>query len=108
MGGFLNYAPYNLSYYTGGLYLSIAFMYYFKKKYLTWWEKYNFVLSGALNAGVAFSGIIMFFAVMYHDKSISWWGNNVMNEGIDGTPPSLLDAADAPDGYFGLRMGSFP
>ncbi|KAL7666065.1 OPT family small oligopeptide transporter [[Candida] zeylanoides] len=109
MGGFLNWAPYNLSYYTGSMYLSIAFMYYIKKHYLTWWEKYNFVLSGALGAGVAFSSIIIFFAMQYHDKSISWWGNNVMYAGLDGASPSRYNVTEmAPDGYFGPRIGHFP
>ena len=107
--GFLSWAPYNLSYYTPSLYASFAFMYYIKRRYLTWWEKYNFVLSGALGAGVAFSSIIIFFAVQYHDKSISWWGNNVMYAGLDGASPSLYNAtAQAPDGYFGPRIGHFP
>lgn len=109
ISGFLNWAPYNLSYYTGCLYVSIAFMYYIKKHYLTWWEKYNFVLSGALGAGVAFSSIIIFFAVQYHDKSISWWGNNVMYAGLDGASPSRYNVTEmAPDGYFGPRIGHFP
>ncbi|CAH2352874.1 oligopeptide transporter 2 [[Candida] railenensis] len=111
MGGFLNYAPYNLSYYTPGLYVSFAFMYYIKKHYLTWWEKYNFVLSGGLDAGVAFSSIIIFFAVQYHDKSISWWGNDVSWVGVDGGyyNQTILDASvSAPDGYFGPRIGNFP
>ncbi|CAK7898061.1 oligopeptide transporter 2 [[Candida] anglica] len=111
MGGFLSWAPYNFSYYTGSLYLSIAFMYYIKKHYLGWWEKYNFVLSGALDAGVAFSSIIIFFAVQYHDKSIYWWGNDVPYEGIDGgvgQRARLNVTESAPDGYFGLRIGNFP
>ncbi|CAH2352876.1 oligopeptide transporter 2 [[Candida] railenensis] len=110
IGGFLNYAPYNLSYYTPGVYASFAFMYYIKKHYLTWWEKYNFVLSGALDAGVAFSSIIIFFAVEYHAKSIDWWGNDVSWVGVDGGygQQTILDAANAPDGYFGPRKGNFP
>ncbi|KAK6200889.1 OPT oligopeptide transporter protein-domain-containing protein [Scheffersomyces amazonensis] len=111
IGGMLIYAPYNLSYYTGGLYLSIAFMWYLKKYYLTWWEKYNFVLSGAMDAGVAFSAIIIFFAVQYNDKSISWWGNDVPFQGIEGGAGrrTILNATvDAPDGYFGLRKGHYP
>ena len=31
IGGFLGYAPYNLSYNTGGLYVGYAFMHYVKK-----------------------------------------------------------------------------
>ncbi|CAH2352877.1 oligopeptide transporter 2 [[Candida] railenensis] len=111
MGGFISYAPYNLSYYTPGLYVSYSFMYYIKKHYLTWWEKYNFVLSGGLDAGVAFSSIIIFFAVQYHDKSINWWGNNVPYVGVDGGygQQSILNATEsAPDGYFGPRIGHFP
>lgn len=109
IGGFLIFAPYNLSYYTGGLYLSFASMYYLRKHYLTWWEKYNYVFSGAMDAGVAFSAIIIFFAVQYHDKSISWWGNNVMYEGQDGLAAARFNATEsAPDGYFGLRKGTYP
>ncbi len=72
IGGLLIYAPYNLSYYTPGLYVSFVFMYYIKRHHLAWWEKYNYVLASALDAGVAFSSVIIFFAVVYHDKSINW------------------------------------
>ena len=110
IGGFLVYAPYNLSYYTGGLYLSITFMWYLRKYYLTWWEKYNYVLSGAMDAGIAFSAIIIFFAVQYQDKSISWWGNEVPFLGIDGglRHGRLNVTTQAPEGYFGLRKGNYP
>ncbi|KAG2734613.1 hypothetical protein G9P44_002619 [Scheffersomyces stipitis] len=111
IGGFLIYAPYNLSYYTAGLYASFAFMYYIKRRYEGWWSKYNYILSAGLSAGVAFSGIIIFFAVQYHDKSISWWGNNVSFLGIEGRvgQQSRLNATElAPDGYFGPRRGNFP
>ncbi|ODQ79362.1 hypothetical protein BABINDRAFT_161768 [Babjeviella inositovora NRRL Y-12698] len=110
IGGFLQFAPYNLSYLTGSLYASFAFMYYIKNKYASWWEKYNYVLTSALTAGTAFSGVIIFFAVQYHDKSISWWGNNVPYDGIDGGngPQSLLNSSALPDGYFGPISGNFP
>ncbi|EGV65653.1 hypothetical protein PSN45_003569 [Yamadazyma tenuis] len=111
IGGFMNFAPYNLSYFTSGVYLSFAFMYYIKKHYLSWWEKYTYILTAGLSAGVAFSSIIIFFAVQYHDKSISWWGNNVMYAGYDELITSVgrLNATvSAPDGYFGLRKGHYP
>ncbi|CAH6719716.1 oligopeptide transporter 2 [[Candida] jaroonii] len=110
IGGMLTYAPYNLSYVTGGLYLSALFMHYFRKKYMTWWEKYNYVLTGAMDAGVAFSAIIIFFAVIYNDKTVSWWGNDVPWTGIEGGlgRQSRLNASDAPDGYFGVRAGNYP
>ncbi|KAG2731410.1 hypothetical protein G9P44_005826 [Scheffersomyces stipitis] len=110
IGGMTSYAPTNLSYLTGGLYLSIAFMFYIRTKYESWWQKYNYIFSAGMNAGIAFAGIIIFFAVEYHDKSINWWGNNVSFEGIEGGygQQSRLNASDAPDGYFGPRIGNFP
>ncbi|CAI5756013.1 unnamed protein product [Candida verbasci] len=109
IGGCLNWAPYNISWYLPGLYLSFAFMYYLKRNYEAWWQKYNYLVSTGLSAGMAFSGIIIFFAVMYHDKSIDWWGNNVPFVGLDGAGISRLNATlQAPDGYFGPRKGHFP
>lgn len=109
IGGFLIYAPYNLSYYTPGLIASYFFMYLIRKRYFNWWSKYNYVLSGGLQAGVAFSAVIIFFAVQYHEKDINWWGNSVMYNGLDGAGPARLDAStSAPDGYFGPRVGHFP
>lgn len=110
IGGMLIYAPYNLSYYTSGVYASFAFMLLIRKKYQAWWEKYNYVLSGALDAGVAFSSIIIFFAVQYDEKDINWWGNTAPYQGLEGAGGhSLYNATEhAPEGYFGPRVGSFP
>jgi hypothetical protein len=66
------WAPLNLSYFTTGLYFSVAFMYYLKRYKTAWWEKYNYVLAAAFQGGVAFSGLIIFFAVQYHPIVISW------------------------------------
>lgn len=109
IGGFLIYAPYNLSYYTPALIAAYFFMHVIKNRYLAWFKKYNYVLSGALTAGVAFSSVIIFFAVQYKAVNVDWWGNDVNNNGLDAQGPSLLDAsASAPDGYFGPRIGNFP
>ncbi|KAK6199216.1 OPT oligopeptide transporter protein-domain-containing protein [Scheffersomyces amazonensis] len=111
IGGFLNYAPYNLSFITPSLYASIAFMWYIRTRFIAWWSKYNYILSGGLTAGVAFSSIIIFFAVEYHEKDVNWWGNYVSFIGIDGGygRQSLKNVtAEAPDGYFGPRIGNFP
>ncbi|MCE3216952.1 hypothetical protein HAX54_009646 [Datura stramonium] len=41
-----------------------------------WWQRYNYVLSAALDAGLAFMGVFihLFFGLTHHDN-ISWWGN---------------------------------
>ena len=110
MGGFLLYAPYNLLYYTCGFYLSYIFMYYIKKYYAAWWERYNYILTSALSAGVAFSSLIIFATFRYNLIEINWWGNSVSNQGIEGGSGRLswLNANEAPEGYIGIRKGSFP
>lgn len=107
IGGMLVYAPYNMSYYTVGLYFSFIFMYYIRTRYLDWWVKYNYVLSASLTAGVAFSALIIFFAVQYHPKNIDWWGNNVSFAGLDAEGNPLLPIPDDP-GYFGPSPENFP
>ncbi|GEQ68733.1 hypothetical protein JCM33374_g2401 [Metschnikowia sp. JCM 33374] len=108
IGGFLIYAPYNLAYYTPGFIASFFFMHVIRGRYLNWFKKYTFLLSGALSAGVAFSSIIIFFAVQYHEVDINWWGNLVSYAGVDGSPFPNLDASTAPEGYFGPRKGHYP
>ncbi|KAK9314910.1 OPT oligopeptide transporter protein-domain-containing protein [Lipomyces starkeyi] len=101
IGGMSAWSPYNLSYHTPGSYLSIIFMYFIRRRYLAWWEKYNCVLSSAIDAGIAFSAIIIFFAVDYHPKKLNWWGNTVSYTGIDGGEVPKV-------AYFGPKPGEYP
>jgi len=64
--GIQHWAPFNMSHKTPGFILSFIFMYWMPRHRLAWWEKYNYVLSAALTAGVAISALIMFFAVGYN------------------------------------------
>lgn len=59
MNGMITWAPYNLSFWTGGFYVSVAFMYYLRRYKTAWWEKYNYVLSAGLSGGMAFSAVII-------------------------------------------------
>lgn len=105
--GFQGWAAPNLSYWTPGFYLSFVFMYYIRRRYLQWWEKYNYVLSAAFTAGVAIAAIIMYFAVQYKPKSLVWWGNTVSTAGLDGTYDGGLLPIPA-KGYFGPDPGNYP
>ncbi|ODQ66356.1 OPT-domain-containing protein [Nadsonia fulvescens var. elongata DSM 6958] len=108
VGGMLNWAPYNLTYLTTGLYASIFFMYYIRRRYVGWWEKYNYLISAGMAAGVAFSAVIIFFSVQYHPKSVSWWGNDVSYAGVDGGVGRQVLISDLPEaGYFGPTKGSW-
>ncbi|KAB1215526.1 Oligopeptide transporter 7 [Morella rubra] len=49
--------------------------------YPDWWRRHNYVLSGALDAGLAFMGVLLYFCLGLEDVSLSWWGND-----LDGCP----------------------
>ncbi|KAF5685965.1 OPT family small oligopeptide transporter [Fusarium circinatum] len=50
-----------------------------KKRRASWWHRFNFVLSSALDCSVAIAGIVIFFAIFYTGAAdnLSWWGTNV-------------------------------
>ncbi|KAF5624340.1 OPT family small oligopeptide transporter [Fusarium sp. NRRL 52700] len=50
-----------------------------KKRKASWWHRFNFVLSSALDCSVAIAGIVIFFAIFYTGAAdnFSWWGTNV-------------------------------
>lgn len=41
-----------------------------------WWQRYNYVLSAALDAGLAFMGVVLYFGLGVENVSVSWWGTN--------------------------------
>lgn len=51
---------------------------YFVFKYRKgWWQKYNYVLSAALDAGTASMGVLLFFALQNQGVELKWWGAEV-------------------------------
>lgn len=49
------------------------FVFRYRKR---WWQKYNYILSAALDAGVAFMAVLLYFTVGMAEKNVSWWGTN--------------------------------
>ncbi|KAL9238500.1 hypothetical protein vseg_012913 [Gypsophila vaccaria] len=41
-----------------------------------WWQRYNYVLSAALDAGVAFMAVLLYFSLGIENKSLTWWGTD--------------------------------
>ncbi|KAI3961278.1 hypothetical protein MKX01_006992 [Papaver californicum] len=39
-----------------------------------WWQRYNYVLSAALDAGVAFMAVLLYFSVSMENINVDWWG----------------------------------
>ncbi|KAK9483826.1 OPT oligopeptide transporter protein-domain-containing protein [Lipomyces starkeyi] len=99
-------SSYNLSYYTPGMYFSFIFMFFIRRRYLSWWTKYNYILTSGLSAGVAFSGILIFVSLTLPKAHLAWWGNTVATAGVDGARKAALYTL--PKGTtFGLPVGSF-
>ncbi len=98
-GGTGNYPPATGINYASWACFGLFFNYFVKRKWGAWWSKYVFVMSCALDVGVALAGIIIFFALSYPGVTISWWGNNVNSNTADGlgTPYKSLPET----GYFG-------
>ncbi|KAK6150847.1 hypothetical protein DH2020_015779 [Rehmannia glutinosa] len=49
------------------------FVFRYRKR---WWQRYNYVLSAALDAGLAFMGVVLYFCLGIENVGISWWGSN--------------------------------
>ncbi|KAI0509934.1 hypothetical protein KFK09_010534 [Dendrobium nobile] len=47
------------------------FVFRYRKK---WWVRYNYILSAALDAGVAFMGVLLYFSLSMENYSLDWWG----------------------------------
>ncbi|XP_052209215.1 oligopeptide transporter 6 [Diospyros lotus] len=39
-----------------------------------WWERYNYVLSGGLDAGTAFMSVLIFISLQLPGVQLNWWG----------------------------------
>ncbi|KAJ7682610.1 OPT oligopeptide transporter [Mycena polygramma] len=70
----INYVPWAI--------VGFTFQYVIRRRHFAWWTKYNYVLSAAMDAGVAISAVLIFFCLQYpRGGSIgatniaTWWGN---------------------------------
>ncbi|KAJ7194594.1 OPT oligopeptide transporter [Mycena pura] len=77
-----NYAAWGL--------VGFLFNFVIRRRHFRWWMRYNYILSAALDAGVALSIIVVFFAVQYRGTTLSWFGNNVWQNTNDANGVPLL------------------
>ncbi|XP_028091340.1 oligopeptide transporter 5-like [Camellia sinensis] len=55
--------------------VGIAFNFVVYRRYKGWWVRHNYILSAALDAGVAFMAILCYFTLQIRDiNGIKWWG----------------------------------
>ncbi|KZT36342.1 small oligopeptide transporter [Sistotremastrum suecicum HHB10207 ss-3] len=94
----VNYVPWGI--------VGFIFQYWIRRRHFGWWTKYNYVLSAALDSGVAVSAIIIFFCLQYprngtigENNVLIWWGNTRSFTTADGQSLPLL--APPASGTFG-------
>ncbi|KAF8961204.1 OPT oligopeptide transporter protein-domain-containing protein [Flammula alnicola] len=96
----VNYVPWAI--------IGFIFQYVVRRKHFSYWAKYNYVLSAALDAGTAVGLILVFFCLQYPlDGSIGrsniqqWWGNTVYKNTLDWNMTSLRKLTNG--GTFGAK-----
>ncbi|KAJ7180290.1 OPT oligopeptide transporter [Mycena crocata] len=89
----INYVPWAV--------VGFVFQFVIRRRHFSWWTKYNYVLSAALDAGVAISAVLIFFILQYPrggsigENSIqTWWGNTVYSNTLDGNKTPYLSLAE--------------
>lgn len=95
----VNYVPWAI--------VGFVFNYLVRRRHLSWWTKYNYVLSAALDSGVAVMAILIFFCLQYPRNGTigegvqGWWGNTVYANTADAKRTPLKVVADGE--FFGPR-----
>lgn len=91
----VNYVPWAI--------VGFVFQYVIRRRHFSWWTKYNYVLSAALDSGVAISAVLIFFILQYPKNGEIglnnvqvWWGNTVPFNTADakGTPMLKLSKGE--------------
>ncbi|TDL22303.1 small oligopeptide transporter [Rickenella mellea] len=78
----VNYVPWTI--------VGFIFQYVIRRRHFSWWTKYNYVLSAALDSGLAVAIVIIFFCLQYPKNGTigantieKWWGNTVFVNTLD-------------------------
>lgn len=61
------------------------FNYQIKNRATAWWAKYTMTLSAALDSGLAFGLVVVFFGFVYPGwmEGFKWWGTEIFKRGCD-------------------------
>ncbi|KAJ5703991.1 hypothetical protein N7493_011129 [Penicillium malachiteum] len=89
----INYIPWAM--------IGIYFQFYLKRYKTEWWSKYNYLLSAALDGGLAICTFLIFFCLYYPGVSLTWWGNTIGSNTADGLGTPLRTVPEAIDILFG-------
>ncbi|KIY43237.1 OPT oligopeptide transporter [Fistulina hepatica ATCC 64428] len=100
----INYVPWAI--------VGFIFNYMIRRRHFSWWTKYNYILSAALDSGLAVSLLLIFFILQFpKDGTIGantiekWWGNTVYENTADAQSLPLISLGEGET--FGPPAGSW-
>ncbi|KAK1323711.1 Oligopeptide transporter 4 [Acorus calamus] len=76
LGATANMPPASSLNYTSWIFVGTIFNFFVFRYRKKWWQRYNYVLSAALDAGVAFSAVLVYITLKMYGKDLLWWGNS--------------------------------
>nr|POE80451.1 oligopeptide transporter 4 [Quercus suber] len=62
--------------YTSWILVGTIFNFFVFRYRRNWWQRYNYVLSAALDAGVAFMAVLLYFSLGIENRNLHWWGSD--------------------------------
>jgi OPT family small oligopeptide transporter len=80
------------------------FNYEIKNRRKAWWTKYSMMLSAALDSGLAFGVVVIFFGIVFPGwmNGFKWWGTEVYKQ-VSNVPWSIAEVTNM---RLGLRLAS--
>ncbi|KAI3919825.1 hypothetical protein MKW98_001081 [Papaver atlanticum] len=76
LGGMVNMPPATAVNYTSWIIVAFLSGYVAYKYHRNWWKRHNYVLSGALDAGLAFMAVLLHAFLGLNRISLHWWGSS--------------------------------
>lgn len=87
--------PATASNYLAWGFIGIIFQWYLRSRAFGWWKRYNFLLSAALDGGLAITSLFVFLAFTYPGVTLSWWGNSIDSTTADYSGLPLLTVTNS-------------
>jgi OPT family oligopeptide transporter len=87
--------------YSSWFLVGFIFQFIMRRRHFRWWLRYNYLLSAAMDSGVAISLILIFFCLQMPRGGINlnWWGNTVWQKTADANGIAYIPLA--PNTTFG-------
>ncbi|CAH9064942.1 unnamed protein product [Cuscuta europaea] len=89
LSGTMNMPPATAVNYNSWIIIAFVSGFVAYRYYRNWWSRHNYVLSGALDAGLAFMGVLLYLTLEMEHIHLNWWGSNV-----DGCPLASCPTAE--------------